>query len=72
MRGDHVGGRGKRELWTPEDLGMFLQLSEKTLKDWRYKGYGPPWLRMGKHVRYDSEAVLDWLEGRSTNNPDAA
>jgi predicted site-specific integrase-resolvase len=67
-----MAGKGDRELWTPEDLGAFLQVPEKTLRDWRYKGYGPPWLRMGKRVRYDSEAVLDWLDGLATNNPDAA
>jgi hypothetical protein len=71
-RGDHMGRGDKRELWTTEELGMFLQLSEKTLKDWRYKGYGPPWIKMGKHVRYDVDAVLDWLEGQSMNDPDAA
>ncbi|MFC0547709.1 helix-turn-helix domain-containing protein [Kutzneria chonburiensis] len=67
-----MAGKGGRELWTPEDLGTFLQVPEKTLRDWRYKGYGPPWLRMGKRVRYDAKAVLDWLDGLATNNPDAA
>jgi hypothetical protein len=70
--GEHMAGLGGRELWTTEELGMFLQLSEKTLRDWRYKGYGPPWIKMGKHVRYDVDAVLDWVEGQSMNNPDAA
>jgi hypothetical protein len=44
-------------LWTPDDLGTFLGIPVKTLRDWRFKGYGPQWLRLGKHVRYDPETV---------------
>jgi hypothetical protein len=60
-----------RELWTPGDLGAYLQVPEKTLRDWRYKGYGPPWIKMGKRVRYEPGAVVAWVESLSTQN-DAA
>lgn len=50
----------------PEDLSAYLDIPEDTLKDWRYKNYGPPWRRMGKHVRYDPAAVREWLDGPET------
>jgi len=48
-------------LWGPEELGAFLGISEKTLKHWRLTGYGPPSVRIGKHVRYDPVGVRAWL-----------
>lgn len=48
-------------LWGPEDLGAFLGIPEKTLRDWRLKNYGPPFLKLGKHVRYDPVAVRAWV-----------
>ncbi|UMP04143.1 helix-turn-helix domain-containing protein [Amycolatopsis sp. EV170708-02-1] len=48
-------------LWTPEELATFLGIPEKTLRDWRFKGYGPSWIKMGKHVRYSPDVVRDWL-----------
>jgi hypothetical protein len=48
-------------LWTPDDLSRFLSIPEKTLREWRSKGYGPPWRKVGKHVRYESSAVPAWL-----------
>ncbi|VVJ18326.1 Uncharacterised protein [Amycolatopsis camponoti] len=48
-------------LWGPEELGAFLGIPEKTLKHWRLTGYGPPWARLGKHVRYDPAGVRAWL-----------
>ncbi|MCG3756319.1 MULTISPECIES: helix-turn-helix domain-containing protein [unclassified Amycolatopsis] len=53
-------------LWSPEDLSAYLDIPEDTLKDWRYKNYGPPWRRMGKHVRYHPDAVREWLDGPET------
>jgi predicted DNA-binding transcriptional regulator AlpA len=48
-------------LWTPDDLSRFLSIPEKTLREWRSKGYGPQWRKVGKHVRYESSAVRAWL-----------
>lgn len=53
-------------LWTPDDLSGFLSIPEKTLREWRSKGYGPPWRKVGKHVRYEPARVrtrLDTLAG---------
>lgn len=49
-------------LWTPDDLSEFLSIPEKTLREWRSKGYGPPWRKVGKHVRYEQCAVRAWWD----------
>jgi hypothetical protein len=65
-RNPHVRLVSVEGLWTPEDLSVYLGIPEKTLRDWRLKNYGPPWHRLGKHVRYDPTAVRAWLGGPET------
>ena len=36
----------------------------KTLYKGRLEKHGPPWLRLGKHLRYVQEDVVAWVEGR--------
>ena len=46
---------------TPEQLSDMLQVPPRTLETWRYRGGGPPCVRVGRHVRYDPDAVRKWL-----------
>ncbi|WP_093801126.1 AlpA family transcriptional regulator [Streptomyces sp. Wb2n-11] len=47
---------------TPEDLAeMFSLPSVETVYAWRKKRTGPPGFRVGKHLRYDPEAVRAWV-----------
>jgi excisionase family DNA binding protein len=55
-------------LWIPAELATFLQVPEATLKDWRHKGTGPTYKRMGKHVRYDQADVMAWLDEIDRDN----
>ncbi|MEU5695172.1 helix-turn-helix domain-containing protein [Actinosynnema sp. NPDC020468] len=55
----------------PNDLADYLRLTEATLSQWRHKGYGPPYFRVGKHVRYRPDEVLNWL-ARQETDPNAA
>lgn len=48
-------------LGTPEQVAEKLGVTEKTLNYWRYKGTGPRYLRVGKHVRYRWRDVEEWL-----------
>jgi hypothetical protein len=41
------------------------------LREWRSKGYGPPWRKVGKHVRYEPDRVREWLD-TLTGGADAA
>jgi predicted DNA-binding transcriptional regulator AlpA len=43
-----------------------LQISRATLRAWRSRGAGPPWLRVGPRlVRYDVAALRQWIEERA-------
>lgn len=37
-----------------------LRLPECTLEDWRLTSQGRPYLKLGRHVRYDLTDVIDW------------
>jgi hypothetical protein len=46
---------------TQHELSELLRLSERTLEDWRLTHSGPPFLKLGRHVRYDMADVLRWV-----------
>lgn len=48
-------------LWSIEETARFLGVPEKTLYQWRHKRTGPPSHKIGRHVRYFPEAVLNWV-----------
>ena len=41
------------ELLLPEEAAKVLRVSVATLKDWRYRGVGPAWIKVGQRPRYD-------------------
>ncbi len=46
-------------------------LSPKTLQSWRFRGYGPPWIAVGRLCRYrlsDLEAFLNGQIRHSTSD----
>ncbi|WP_327290754.1 helix-turn-helix transcriptional regulator [Streptomyces sp. NBC_01198] len=48
---------------TPEELADVLRLpSVETVYAWRKKRTGPPGFRVGKHLRYDPDAVRTWID----------
>lgn len=50
------------EILTPEQTAALLQVSPRTVEEWRRTRTGPPWRRMGRHVRYLRREVLAWFE----------
>ncbi len=49
-------------LLTPKDAAAFLKLSLAWLAKARMRGDGPPYIKLGKSVRYSKVALLDWLK----------
>lgn len=49
------------EVLTPPQVADWLQVPERTLDDWRYMKKGPPFHKVGKHIRYVAEEVRAWL-----------
>ena len=41
-----------------------IGLDHRTLEQWRYQGKGPPYLKVGRQVRYRLSDLQLWLEGR--------
>ncbi|MBE4719992.1 AlpA family transcriptional regulator [Pseudarthrobacter sp. AB1] len=48
-------------LLTPATLAERLDVNERTLSEWRIRGCGPAYIRLGKTTRYRTEAVDTWL-----------
>lgn len=59
------------ELLTGRETSETLKVPEATLTDWRYRGKGPEYVRVGRGVRYRRTAIDRWLEAR-TVRPGAA
>ena len=51
------------QIMTGQQVAELLQVSPRTLEEWRQTRSGPPWRRMGRHVRYLRREVLAWFEG---------
>lgn len=52
-------------MMTPDELSDMLQVPPRTLETWRYRGGGPPCVRIGRHVRYHPDAVRRWLDDQA-------
>jgi predicted DNA-binding transcriptional regulator AlpA len=53
------------EQWlSRQDLADRYGLPVKTLAKWASKGTGPPYARMGRHVRYRLSDVTAWETAR--------
>jgi excisionase family DNA binding protein len=50
----------------PPLLADELEVPEATLAQWRYKGTGPAYVKVGRHVRYRREDVDTWLAEHTT------
>jgi hypothetical protein len=58
-------GNSVNERWpSRQDLADRYGLPGKRLAQWASKGTGPPYARMGRHVRYRLSDVIDWETAR--------
>jgi predicted DNA-binding transcriptional regulator AlpA len=53
------------ELLRPEALAQNLGKSPAVLANWRYRGLGPKYIKIGRSVRYSAAAVEEWLEAQT-------
>ncbi len=49
-------------LFTAEELAEYLKRPVATLYAWRYRGEGPPGIRVGRELRYRESDVVAWLD----------
>ena len=45
---------------TQAEVAVLLGVPERTLEGWRLTKSGPPWLKLGRHVKYDRDDVAAW------------
>ena len=50
-----------RRRLTEREAAAELGISFRTLQQWRVRGIGPVFLKLGRAVRYDAEALETWL-----------
>ena len=48
-------------LFTEAEVAARLRVVPRTLKMWRQLGQGPPFLKLGRMVRYSVADLNDWL-----------
>jgi hypothetical protein len=56
---------------TELQVAALLHVSRRTLQGWRWRGGGPPFVRVGRAVRYDPVELRTWLDAqRRTSTSD--
>lgn len=55
----------RRALATTEEVAAYLGVPPRTLQRWRYRGTGPRWAPVGRHVRYDWADVEKWFDSQA-------
>lgn len=60
-----------KELMTTNEAAEYLGVTPHTLRVWRTKDVGPPYLKMGDakqaRVRYERRNVVEWRNARVRN-----
>jgi excisionase family DNA binding protein len=60
------------KLLTPQEAADHLAMPHGTLRQWRYHGKGPTFVRVGRHVRYRLEDLDAFLDANAVEPQDAA
>lgn len=71
---DDLGAALRREvgLYTEEDLMALLQCTKATLQEWRSRGLGPAFCKLGKTVMYRRIDVEEWVNANVFSNTSLA
>jgi predicted DNA-binding transcriptional regulator AlpA len=54
-----------QRLFTAKEAATFLRLSVSWLAKARMRGDGPPYVKLGRAVRYREAALMQWLKSRA-------
>jgi hypothetical protein len=55
---------GAAALLDTEQAARFLGLAVRTMQNWRVRGEGPAFLRVGRSVKYAPHEIAIWLNSR--------
>ena len=59
-------------LLTPKETASRLRVSTSWLAKARMRGDGPPYIKMGRAIRYNEVTIVEWMKSRqrlSTSEP---
>ena len=62
----------KPGLGKPAEVAGYLEIPEHTLAQWRRRGIGPQFRRVGRHVRYRWSDVDLWIDAQPGGGDNAA
>ena len=66
---DNVSGADDPErderLLTDQELAGWLNIKPQTLRSWRVKGIGPPYILVGSAVRYSPSRARKYIKART-------
>lgn len=48
------------DLWDVDRVAAYLGVPKQTLYAWRHSGKGPKGFRVGKHLRWRAQTVVEW------------
>jgi predicted DNA-binding transcriptional regulator AlpA len=51
-------------LLTPKEAARLLKVSFSWLAKARMRGDGPPFIKIGRSIRYSEAALIQWMRGR--------
>ena len=57
-------------LLSAQELAEFLHVPIATIYAWRYRRQGPPGLRVGRHLRYRSRDIEQWISRQFEVSPE--
>lgn len=60
----------EKKLLTTTELATRWRITEQTVRKWRVDGKGPPFLRIEGTIRYDEDAIREWLGIADTPLPE--
>lgn len=63
--------REARSLLTEVDVAKWLNVSHRTIQNWRWRGGGPAFMKLGNSVRYDPDVIEAWIAARSKGSTSA-
>jgi predicted DNA-binding transcriptional regulator AlpA len=52
----------------PDVIAEKLAVKRTTLRDWRSGGVGPPYIKVGRQVRYSLGSVEGWLARQTVSH----
>lgn len=55
----------REPLATEHEVAAYLKKKPSTLRWWRCRGYGPPFRKVGRSVRYEWAAVDAWTNPKT-------